>query len=118
MTDVPLRYAPPEGDELERAQELAKRDGRLTVEEAGRLLFEAGEGLGEFLLTQAIKNGEIKSYAPGSSVPLKAWTGGQFILGRPSNHELTILSEEELYSGDLNACPQEYPRAPERTCRR
>lgn len=94
--DVFRRFEMPEGDALTNAQELADRDGRGSITEA-MLILKAETG--EFLnIEQAVKNGEIPSYAPGSCKPLQG-------------NESAMSADEEVYADDLNAwLDRHYPR--------
>ncbi len=82
------RYNPPEGDALIQAQKLKQDEGRLTIHEA---MVELEEKTGEFFnLSNAVKAGEILTYAPGSHKALK---------GNVDNRS----NNEEAYPADLNA---------------
>ena len=85
------RFVPPEGNDIIKAQELAERDGRGTIIDAIAIL---NNETGEFFnIEQAVKNGELLSYAPGSCKPL----------GVPQKNLIVALSEEEVYAAELNA---------------
>lgn len=87
---ISRRFIPPEGEALKKAQELAESDRRVTVNEAMVILKNE---TGEFInIEQAVRNGEIPSYAPGSCKPL----------GVPEKNLNFVTDEEEVYADDLN----------------
>lgn len=81
------RFEPPEGEALNKAQELKARKGRLTVMEAIQTLKAKAEFIN---LSTAVKAGEIPSYAPGSNKRL---------VGNTDN----CGNDEELLPAELNA---------------
>ena len=82
------RYIPPKGKALIKAKKLKKDEGRLTINEAMRLLQEKTDEF--FNLSKAVKAGEILTYAPGSRKALQ---------GDADN----CSDDEEAYPADLNA---------------
>lgn len=89
-------FVPPEGDAKIRAENLKVTQGRLTVTEAIDLLRkDTGE---YFRLAEAVRDGEILSYAPGSAKPIKC---------DPNNRS----NDEEVYRDDLNTwLGEKFPR--------
>lgn len=90
------RFTPPDGEDLRLALEIKETDGRITIQDA---ILDLKTQTGEYIpLLNAVANGQLKAYAPGSCKAL---------VGNIENVDV----DEEIYLDDLDDwLKKEFPR--------
>ena len=80
-------FIPPEGEALKRAEKIKHDEGRITINEA---IVTLNRETGEFInIEQAVRDGQIKSYAPGHRTQIESPRAG-------------TDQREELYPDELD----------------